>query len=97
MRKSKAPRKSVAFSARPDILSIEPRRRIRNRRLNMEKQVFEKCDGSRVTDDMLQEASQLFSKHYGVWGDHAAQVVGKFANAGKLVVTGFIRLLRNTR
>lgn len=50
----------------------------------MEKQVFEKCDGSRVTESMLQEASQLFSEHYGVWGEHAAQVTGKFAKAGKL-------------
>lgn len=49
----------------------------------MEKQVFEKYDGSRVTENMLQEASQLFSEHYGVWGEHAAQVVGTFAKAGK--------------
>ena len=54
----------------------------------MEKQVFEKCDGSRVTESMLQEASRLFSEHYGVWGEHAAQVVGKFAKAGKLTLTG---------
>jgi len=83
MRTSEAPRKSVAFSARPDIPSIEPRRRTRSRRSNMEKQVFEKYDGSRVTENMLQEASQLFSEHYGVWGEHAAQVVGTFAKAGK--------------
>lgn len=45
--------------------------------------MFEKYDGCSVTDDMLQEASQLFSEHYGVWGKHAAQVVGKFAKAGE--------------
>lgn len=30
----------------------------------MGKQVFEKCDGSQVTESMLQEASQPFSEHY---------------------------------
>ena len=48
----------------------------------MEKWIFEKYDGNSVTDQMLQEASQLFSSHYGVWDKHAAQVVGKFAKAG---------------
>ncbi len=48
----------------------------------MEKQVFEKYDGNRVTESMLQEASQLFSAHYGVWGERAAQEVGGFAKAG---------------
>lgn len=97
MRKSKAPRRSVAFSAQPNILSIEPRRRTRNRRLNMEKRLFEKCDGSRVTESMLREASQLFSEHYGVWGEHAAQMVDKFAKAGKLALTGLVCPLRKTR
>ena len=63
----------------------------------MEKQVFEKYDGSQVTESMLQEASQLFSNHYGIWGEHAAQVVGEFAKAGKLALDGFICLLRDTR
>ena len=63
----------------------------------MEKQLFEKCDGSQVTDSMLQEASELFSKHYGVWGEHAAQVVGDFAKAGKLADIDFVRLLKYTR
>ncbi|KAL9117750.1 MAG: hypothetical protein Q9187_005709 [Circinaria calcarea] len=51
----------------------------------MEKQVFERWDGSQVTGSMLQEASQLFSEHYGVWGEHAAQLVGEFAKAGSYV------------
>jgi hypothetical protein len=50
----------------------------------MEKQLFEKCDGSQVTERMLEEASQLFSEHYGVWGEHAVQVMGKLAKAGRL-------------
>jgi len=32
----------------------------------MEKQVVEKYDESQVTEGMLQDASQLFSDHYGV-------------------------------
>lgn len=52
----------------------------------MEKQVFfEKCVGSRVTEDMLQESSKLFSEHYGIWDEHAAQEVGEFAKAGSQV------------
>ena len=63
----------------------------------MEKQVFEKYDGSLVTESMLQEASQLFCDHYGVWGEHATQVIGEFAKAGKLALNGFVCLLRNPR
>lgn len=57
----------------------------------MDKQVFEKFDRSQITDSMLQEASQLFSEHYGVWDEHAAQAVGKFARAGKLTLNDFVR------
>ena len=63
----------------------------------MEKQLFEKYDGSRVTEGMLQEASQFFGDHYGVWGEHAAQAVGKFAKAGKVAFTLFVYWLRNTK
>jgi len=38
---------------------------------------------------MLLDASQLFSDHYGVWDEHAAQAVGQFAKAGKLALNGF--------
>ncbi|KAL2039895.1 hypothetical protein N7G274_007298 [Stereocaulon virgatum] len=83
MRPSTASAKSVAFSPQP--YNIEPRRRTQSRPLNMEKQVFEKYDGSQVTESMLQEASELFSDHYGVWGEHAAKVLGEFAKAGSQV------------
>ncbi len=63
----------------------------------MEKRLFEKYDGSQVTESMLQEASQLISDHYGIWDEHAAQVVGEFAKAGKLALKLFVCLLRNTR
>lgn len=50
----------------------------------MAKQVIEAFNGVDVTADMLQEASQLFSGHYGVWAKDAAQMMGKFAKAGEL-------------
>ena len=53
----------------------------------MDKLLFERFDGSKVTESMLEEASQLFSEHYGVWGEQAAQALGKFANAGKVAHT----------
>ena len=43
------------------------------------------------------EASQLFSNYYGIWGEHAAQVVGEFAEAGKLALDEFVYLLRDPR
>lgn len=58
--------------------------------------VLEKYGGSQVAESMLQEASQLFSDHYGTWGEHVAQVVGEFAKAGKLALDGFVCLLRDT-
>ena len=63
----------------------------------METRLFEKYSGSQVTESMLEEASQLFSEHYGVWGEHAAQMVGKFAKAGKLTLIAFVCLLRHIR
>jgi hypothetical protein len=48
----------------------------------MEKKVFERFDGSQVTDEMLEEASKLFSDNYGVWSEHASEKMGKFAKAG---------------
>lgn len=50
----------------------------------MQKKVFESFDGAHVTDDVLQEASKLFSENYGVWNEHAAKLMGKFAKAGTL-------------
>jgi hypothetical protein len=50
----------------------------------MSKRVCEKYDGSQVKDSMLQEASQLFSENYGVWGKKAASFTGAFVKEGKL-------------
>lgn len=35
----------------------------------MAKQVFERFDGRELTDDMLEEAAQLFNENYGIWGE----------------------------
>ena len=48
----------------------------------MEKKLFEKYERDQITDDILREASQLFSKNYGIWGKEAARVVGPFAKEG---------------
>ncbi|TAQ84988.1 hypothetical protein B7494_g6696 [Chlorociboria aeruginascens] len=48
----------------------------------MGKQLFERFDGVQITESMLQEASVLFSKNYGVWGE---QGTGKFAKPGSRV------------
>jgi len=53
----------------------------------MEKKLFEKYQGDQVTDSMLEEASRLFCENYGVWSECAAQVLGKFAKAGKPIHT----------
>src|SRR4051794_39578674 len=50
----------------------------------MAKRIYEKYDWSQVTDSMLQEASQLFSENYGVWGKNAGRVGRAFAKEGKL-------------
>lgn len=49
----------------------------------MDEKVYRRYDGDKVTDDVLEEASKLFSEHYGVWSEHAAQLMGKFAIAGR--------------
>lgn len=51
----------------------------------MDEKVFQRFDGAKVTDNMLEEASNLFSENYGVWSEHAAQLMGKFAKAGRSV------------
>ena len=60
-------RKIVAFSAESSIryipLSLEPRKNSK-----MSKQIFERFDGLELTNDMLEEATQLFDGNYGIWG-----------------------------
>lgn len=49
----------------------------------MKQRLYEKFDGSAVTESMLLESSQLFNENYGVWSEQAARLIGKFAQAGK--------------
>lgn len=39
---------------------------------NMAKQVFERFNGTELTDRMLEEAAQLFNENYGIWGEDPA-------------------------
>lgn len=79
----------VAFRLEPDVRYIaksplEANRRPPKSGLKMAKRIYEKYDGSQATDSMLQEASQLFSENYGVWGKNAVRVERAFAKEGKL-------------
>lgn len=51
----------------------------------MNKKVYEGFKSDEVTDEMLEEASKLFSENYGVWGEQAAKQMGEFAKAGRPV------------
>jgi hypothetical protein len=84
MKRDKGARKSVAFNLKPQeqLIAARPHRPGSTR--NMEKKLYEGFTSDEVTDEMLVEASKLFSDHYGVWGERAAQSMGKFAIAGRL-------------
>lgn len=62
----------------------------------MAQQSYQKFDGSAVTESILQESSQLFNENYGVWSEQAAGLIGKFARAGKLALTGIVCLPKIT-
>ena len=64
------PPKAVAFSVESSVRYIEKSRSLKTRKsLNMAKQVFETFDGRELTDDMLEEAAELFNENYGIWGE----------------------------
>jgi hypothetical protein len=64
------PRKAVAFSIDSTVRYIEKfSRRATGKSPNMAKQLFERFDGRELTDDMLDEAAQLFNENYGIWGE----------------------------
>ncbi len=62
--------------------TIAPRPSGRIPLLKMETRLFEGFKDDEVTDEMLEDATKLFSENYGVWSEHAAQHMGKFAKAG---------------
>jgi hypothetical protein len=37
---------------------------------------FEKFVGTKITDDLVAQAAELFSCHYGVWGSIAEEKIG---------------------
>lgn len=94
MKSSTRARKSVAFTLEPQIRTIAPTQRTRRRRspLNMDKKVYEGFKSDEVTDEMLNEAAKLFSENYGVWGEHAAERMGKFAKAGRYTMPQVVLL-----
>ncbi len=62
--------KVVAFSPLLDI-SIIPSlgySRKRRRGLTMDKVLYESFAGEQITQEILEEASRLFSENYGTWG-----------------------------
>lgn len=56
----------------------------------MKQRMYEKFDGSAVTEGILLESSPLFNENYGVWSEQAAGLIGKFAQAGNLALAGFV-------
>jgi len=71
---------TFAFFTGPDICKAPTSAR------GMEQRIFEKYDRAHVTESMLQEAAQLFSEHYGIWSEHAAQKMHHSLKAGKKLV-----------
>lgn len=66
---SKSSRKSVAFNVESTVRYIESTGRTPRKSPNMAKQVFEIFKGTELTDNMLEEAAQLFNENYGIWGE----------------------------
>ena len=78
---------AVSFSLIPEIRYFDAplpdlNRRPPRSRLKMTKKTFEQYEGNQITDEMLREAAQLFSKNYGVWGTNALKSIGPFAKPG---------------
>jgi hypothetical protein len=80
-------RKSVTFTSQPEIRPIEPRPHSRRSKLNMAKKLTEELDRNEVADEVLEQASKLFSENYGVWSEQAAERMGKYAKAGRYACT----------
>lgn len=85
MKLSNTERKAVTFVCQPQSRDSTPttRKRRRIRTLAMEKKVYEGFRSDQVTDEMLVEASKLFTDNYGVWGAQAEEKMGAFAKPGR--------------
>ncbi|KAJ5894754.1 hypothetical protein N7495_006445 [Penicillium taxi] len=51
----------------------------------MDSVVFEKFEGTEISDEIIKDAAKLFSSSYGVWGLLAATKMGVFAKPGQRV------------
>jgi hypothetical protein len=89
-------RKSVVFASQDQIHYLAPqtpRRRPTSSQI-MERKLYEGFSSDQVTDEMLEEASVLFSRNYGVWGAKAPEKMGKFAGLGTMErILGLINIL----
>lgn len=71
-RPSGSPReKNVSFADEAGVRYITARALPQRSSVKMTDRRFQKFDSGDVTDDLLQQASQLFSRNYGVWGHEA--------------------------
>jgi len=50
---------------------------------------YETFSGEDMNEDMLQQAADLFSSNYGVWGKGASEKMGKWAKAGMNINSPF--------
>jgi hypothetical protein len=53
----------------------------------MDEKLYKRFNEDQVTDEMLKDASKLFSENYGVWSKSAARLMGNFAKAGGFLVS----------
>lgn len=60
----------------------------------MAKQLHEEYEGPGVSDDMLEEASKLFSENYGVWSEKAAKTMGTFVSNGFIILRSIVVKLK---
>jgi len=54
---------------------------------------FENVPSGKITEEMLKEAAELFSRAYGVWGLSAAQMHGSRAKQGIAFIRTFLPLV----
>ncbi|KAF1814814.1 hypothetical protein P152DRAFT_471480 [Eremomyces bilateralis CBS 781.70] len=51
----------------------------------MKELLSQRYNGDQITEEMLEEASKLFSENYGMWSEHAPRLMGKSMKAGRPV------------
>ena len=88
------PQSKVSFIIEPQVRFIENNlvsKKKGRKSPKMAKQIFEIFDGQKLTDDMLDEASDLFNKNYGIWGeDLNRKAPTGFPKKGKSRLTNYL-------